>query len=310
MPGLAERKKAQDAQSNMRNQSTLGPMDPTAITTDPIMADRRAGLMRQPVQPNIIASPISDIKNRQIPTLELGEGAGTNRISGAGKSIQGVPQAKVTTSKYAGPSEAASYVQNLQKSLGITGPKSTIDATRAAATRTLDEQAYNAAIQGQQQLAAQGQTTGARSQALSALRGTELAGQKAQLEAQLQGQEAQQMQAYEQALLGAGLRQGEALTSADQEAARALTQGSQFNTNQQAARELAQAEMALTSGKALNAEEYQRRMSEYGNALAKIQQQNTGDILQIQDDAARRAAIMDIFGSLIGGGARIGAAAL
>lgn len=248
---------------------------------------------------------ISNIKKRQLPTLELGDGAGTERIAGAGQAIKGTPQAQVTTAKYAGPSEAASYVQNLQKSLGITGPKSTIDATRAAATRTLDEQAYNAAIQGQQQLASQGQTTGARSQALSSLRGTELAGQKAQLEAQLQGQEAQQMQAYEQALLGAGLRQGEALTSADQEAARALTQGSQFNTNQKAARELAQAELALTSGKALNAEEYQRRMAEYENALAKIQQQNTGDILQLQESAGRRANITSGISAGIGAGAKV-----
>ena len=188
-----------------------------------------------------INQAIENIQNRKIDDVNI-QGVGNERISGSGQTIAGsAPQGQVTTAKYADPKQAAGYIQGLQKQLGISGPKSAIDATRNAATRTLDEQTYQASLQDANTLASQGQTTGARSQALSVLRGQTLAGQKAQLEADLQQDEADKMQAYESQLLGMAQGQGAQLTSAEQRAAEAETRGSFTNAQAQAQRQLQQA---------------------------------------------------------------------
>ena len=135
-------------------------------------------------------------------------------------------------------------------------------------------------------------------------------GQKAQLEADLRQDEAGQMAAYESQLLRMAQEQGGALTGAKQESARAMTEGSFSNAQARAQRELDQAKMALTSGEALNAEEYKRRMAEYENALAQIQQANTGDMLQLTDAQAKRAGIIGGITAGISGGAKVASAGM
>lgn len=86
---------------------------------------------------------ISNIQNRKIQDLNLGQGAGTERIAGAGQAISGIPQAKVTTTGYAKPQEAASYIQGLQKQLGLKGPQSTLGAIKPTRpTATTPDPAY------------------------------------------------------------------------------------------------------------------------------------------------------------------------
>jgi hypothetical protein len=254
---------------------------------------------------------IDRIQNRELPTLQLGDGAGVGRIRGSLDRIDvDAPQGKVTTAAFAGPRESARYIKGLQAGLGLKGPQSALDETRKASTMQLEQGTLAQAVRDSQQLAAQGQSTGSRSQALASLRGQTLEGQKAQLEADLRQEEAGQMAAYESQLLRMAQEQGGALTGARQESARAMTEGSFNNAQARAQRELQQAEMALTSGEALNAEEYKRRMAEYENALAKIQQANTGDMIQLTDAQAKRANIAGGLTAGIGAGAKIASSAI
>lgn len=253
---------------------------------------------------------LSRIRGRQLPDLQMGEGPGTQRITESTQYLRDTPQGRVSTAQYAGPREATQYIRDLQRGLGLKGPQSALDATRRAATMQLEQGTLEQAVRDSQQLAAQGQSTGSRSQALSALRGQTLAGQKAGLEADLQQDEAARMAAYESQLLEMAQQQAGALTSADQEAARVRTQGSFANAQAEANRQLEKAKMSLTSGEALNAEEYKRRMAEYGNALAQVQQLNTADILEINKNAQTQQNWMDFVSGLANAGARVGTAAI
>lgn len=258
-----------------------------------------------------IGNAMDNIQSRNVKTLELGEGKGTQRIADAGQHLAGTPQAAVRDAgAYTAAPQAAGYIQALQSKLGQTGPKSAIDATRDAATRKLEEQTYRQSIQDAQQLASQGQSTGARSQALGVLRGQQLAGNKAQLEADLQQDEAATMNAYEQRLLDMAQRQGSAIAGHELTRTSQANQAAQANAQMQAQRELQRAQTALTSGKALNAEEYQREIAAYQNALDQLQQKNTGDMLRIMQENAEGDAIAQGIGSALGVAGQLGGAAL
>lgn len=270
----------------------------------------------------LVAKPLSDaadasetalanIKGRKVADLNLGEGVGTSRIAAAGEKIAGTPQAKVTDAGgFTSSGDAAGYIKGLQSSLGLKGPKSAIDATRDAATRKLDEQTYQQSLQDAQQLASQGQSTGARSQALGVLRGQALAGNKANLEADLQQNEAATMNDYEKMLLNMAQSQGGAMSTQALNRSQQLNQANQFNTAQQAQREMAQANLEQDVGSALNANEYQRAMASYQNKLDQLQQQNSADVMALQQASDKTANITGIIGSAIGAGSRIASAGI
>ena len=260
----------------------------------------------------LVAKPLSDaadqsdaalgnIRNRKVQDLNIGTGVGTDRLSKANQAISGIPQAQVSDAgAYTSSEDAAGYIQGLQKQLGISGPKSALDATRDAATRTLDEQTYKASLGDAQRLASQGQSTGARSQALGTLRSQELAGQKSQLEADLQQDEAGQMNAYNQMLLGMAQRQGGALAGHELSRSSQANQAAQANAQLQAAREQAQAGMEFDIGSATNEEEYKRKMASYQNTLDQLQQQNTADVLSLQAAGDKASNVLGVVGAGIG----------
>jgi hypothetical protein len=190
--------------------------------------------------------------------------------------------------KYQSPEQAASYIKGLQESLGLKGPEDASDATRKAAFSQLNREAYMGSLRDAANLSAQGQERGSRSQALSVLRGTELAGKKAQTEADIQQERARQMADYERMLFGAAQQQGGAL--------------SQF--------EAQRAQSALSAQQALTDDEWRRRMAAYEAALAQQQQANTADLAAIQKRQANVGAGLGFVGDLLGAGAQVGGAAI
>ena len=89
-----------------------------------------------------------------------------------------------------------------------------------------------------------------------------------------------------------------------------LNQANQFNTAQQAQREMAQANLEQDVGSALNANEYQRAMASYQNKLDQLQQQNSADVMALQQASDKTANITGIIGSAIGAGSRIASAGI
>ncbi|WP_299081617.1 hypothetical protein [uncultured Paraglaciecola sp.] len=256
-------------------------------------------------------SALSNIKGRKVTDLNLGTGAGTDRIAGAGSKISGIPQAQVTDAgSFASANDAAGYIQGLQSKLGISGPQSALDATRTAAERKLDTETYQQSLQDAQQLASQGQSTGARSQALGVLRGQALAGNKANLEANLQQGEADATQNYNNMLLNLAQRQGGAMSSYDLNRASQANQAAQSNAALQAQREQAQAGLEFDVGGALNAEEYKRAMAGYQNRLDQLQQENTADVLALNAASDKAANITGLIGAGIGAAGGIASAGL
>lgn len=254
---------------------------------------------------------LENIKNRKIETLKLGEGEGTAGIRKSGQAISGINQAEITDAGgFTTAKEAGGYIQGLQSQLGLAGPKSALDATRSAAERKLDEATYEASLQDAQQLASQGQSTGARSQALSVLRSQQLAGDKAGLEADLQQDEANVLNQYEEMLLKLGANQGQVMSNQALDRAQQLNQATQFNVGEKSKRQEQQADLSFDVGKALNAQEYQRQMAEYENRLAQIQQQNTADTLALQAASDRTAAITSGITAGIGAAAKVASAGI
>lgn len=249
---------------------------------------------------------IARIQHRTIDDLDLGDGAGTSQIEQSGRHLANTPQGRVSDpGSYTGASQAAGYINQLQKTLGIKGPQDTSQATKDAAFQELDREAYMGAIRDQGNLARQGQSTGARSQALSALRGTELAGQRAQVGASIDQDAARQMQAYEQALLGAAQNQGQNMSQYGLSRANQLTNASFDNARLQAARESERAQNQMQTGIQMNDEEYRRRIAEYQNALDQINQKNTADMLDLEEANRKSALRTQIFGDVLSAGAGI-----
>lgn len=253
--------------------------------------------------------PLTRIRERTLPTLSLGDGAGTKRIDEAGRFLVEDPT-KVTVSdaRYMQAGDAGRYLLDLQKSLGISGPQSNLESARAAVMDTLDRGAYQTSLADAQKLAAQGQQTGARSQALASLRGMELAGQRTQAEAGLQAEEGRRLDQYNQALLNAAQQQAQAQSQFRMQKAQMETEASRTDAQLKAQRELQRAETALRSGESLNAEEYRRRMAEYQNALDQVQQANTADVLAIQDRESKRGLAGTIVGGVLGAASKVAAA--
>ncbi|WP_299077607.1 hypothetical protein [uncultured Paraglaciecola sp.] len=277
--------------------------------------------LKQPTssrKPNLGTSNLSEeeealerIKNREIPVLDLGKGSGTPFTRAAGSYLGGTPRGKVVKAgDYVTGSQAGSSINELRQALGLKGPQGTADTARTAAFDRLDRAAYQGSIQDKTNLAAQGQATGARSQALSALRGSELAGQKAQVEAGIAERDADRMAQYEQALLGAGLGAAQNQSAYNLARSGQLTDANLANARLQAQREQDRARTALSQGTDLNAEEYRRKLAEQQNKLLQISQLNTADMLEIEEDARKDELLANTIGALLSTAGRVGGAAI
>lgn len=280
---------AKEAEQNLATRKVPNPF----VTEE----QRRLGIVPQSRTANVFGTnvevPFKDLNWMQqgaliarTPTTVTQEGGklvrATNQpaLESASKAVGDV--------KYQSPEQSAAYISQLRSALGLKGPEDTAEATRKAAFGQLNREAYMGSLRDAANLSAQGQERGARSQALSVLRGTELAGKKAQTEADIQQARAQQMADYERMLFGAAQQQGGAM--------------SQF--------EAQRAQQALGAQQALTDDEWRRQMAAYEAMLAQNQQANTADMAAIQKRQANVAAGLGVFGDVLDAGASLGSAGI
>lgn len=229
------------------------------------------------------------ISRREIPDVNYTDGAGADLVKGASQYLSKTPQGQVTDAGgFTSAKDAGSYVKGLESALGLKGPVDTRQTAQDAAFGQLDREAYEGSIRDKTNLAAQGQQTGARSQALSTLRGTELAGNRANVAANIEGQYANRMADYERALLGTGAQQAATQSQYGLNRAGQLTNASLANARLEADRDTQRASTALAQG----SDAQNRAMQEQQNILNQIAQKNTADMLRIQNEARKDAQIM------------------
>lgn len=237
------------------------------------------------------------------------EQARQQMVSGAKERAAGTPvfdasmqpvlgdaaQAQTYTAQYQTPQQSAQSILDMRKALGFGSPDDQMRAKREAVMDSLNRESYMGALRDQQQLAQQGQSTGARSQALSVLRDTELAGKQSQAEAGIQAQ----MDAIREAIMGQALSEGRAKSQFDADVARAKTQGEQFNVGNQLQREAQRVDLAD-----------QRRLNEIRSMLTKQGLESQADALDWQSKEDQIFRFTDILGPLMQSGTALGAAGI
>lgn len=211
---------------------------------------------------------------------------------------------------YTDPSKASGYIQALQSQLGIEAPTSAGDSQKTAAYGQIDEAAHRAAVQQAGRLAASGLDESAIGAALAGRRATDAAGQKAQVGADIEQNQAARMDAFNRILMGQAVGTGQAMTSQDMQRSGMLQNVELANKQALEAQQARQAGLQAQAGGALSDEEFRRQEATYQAMLNQIQQQNTADMMQLQKDEAKKDRWTQIGASLLAGASEIAKAAL
>lgn len=247
---------------------------------------------------------IESVKAREIEGPQTGD-AGLTTIQRSLGMIKDTPKFS-GAGGYTSAQDAGGYIKQLQQTLGVKGPESVKGEILDDATRKLDTAAHRQAVLDASGLAARGLTDSGTAAALESQRGINLAGQKASIGADVAQSEADRMDAYRRELMGAAQQQAGALSQFDLSKA---GQDLQY-INQQQAQQRAQAGTALASGQAQSDQQYRNIMAQYQSQLDQLQQQNTGDLMTLQQNQAERDKNMALASAGLGLAGSLGSAGI
>lgn len=254
-----------------------------------------------------------ELSNAKPPSMELPKEV-LSEYYGQAMDRAGAPAEQTNTysaGPYASAAQSAGYVKGLDKSLGIKSPVDITKAQRTAAFGELDSSAYKQALADASRMQSQGQAGGALDLALKSKRGSDLSLGRAGIERQIQEARAQRQDAFDQSLRNAALGMGQNLTGQANEAARFAAQQDANNTAMRNAQNSMFVNTATRVGEGLEQNNMNRARTDYEvNQLFPFQVQQANQMAELARQDAKTGNLWNGFGTLIGGGIKVGTSVL